>query len=214
MYQLIMKDILTQRRVAFIAPFFLLFYFLTVGKDVTTLVSVQFSLGIGFIAYFIMMYSNFNTNEGDTTQNQLLLSMPVSRRSVINAKYLMIAVWWLCSFGISFVLITVLNLVQKNGGFGWLSAQTIVGSLCVTYLLSAFFYPFLYKFGYRVASFLGVAIFFAIPASLGAVMRSNLPIDHFQFVASHPMFSLIVITFVIVTASYVVSHSIFQKKEI
>ncbi|MET1249891.1 ABC-2 transporter permease [Sporolactobacillus sp. STCC-11] len=213
MYQLLRKDILTQRKTAFIAPLFLIFYFLTLGKDVPQLGGYLYCLAIGFIAYFMALLSNFNTNEGADTEQRLLLSMPASRRNIIAAKFLMIAVWWVIAYLLSMLFTWVAGMLQAIGNVSLLSVPIAFVSLCVTFMLTSFFYPFMYQFGYRVASLIGIAIFFAIPSSLGFLIRSDFDVQSFQFLTNNPMLALGVGTVIVVTVSFCFSLFIVTKKD-
>ncbi|MCO7126799.1 ABC-2 transporter permease [Sporolactobacillus shoreicorticis] len=212
MYQLIRKDILTQRKTAFIAPLFLILYFLTLGKDVPQLGGYIYCLGIGFIAYFMAMLSNFNTNEGADTEQRLLLSMPASRRNIIAAKFLMIAVWWGIAYLLSVLFTWVSGMFHLIGTVNLLSAPIAFVSLCVTFMLASFFYPFMYQFGYRVASLIGIAVFFALPSSLGFLIQSDFNLEKIQFLTAHPLSSLSIGTLFVVTISFCFSLSIVKKK--
>jgi ABC-2 type transport system permease protein len=212
-YQLIRKDLLTQRKTAFIAPLFLIIYFLTLGKDVPQLGGSLYCLAIGFIAYFMTMLSNFDTNEGQDIQQRLLLSMPASRLNIIAAKYAMIAVWWFIAFVLSLLFTWVAGMFQEIGTVSLLSVPLAFGSLCATFLLTAFFYPFMYQFGYRIASLIGIAVFFAIPSSLGFLLGSDFNLERIRLLTMHPMLALGIGTLLVVAVSFLFSLSIVDKKD-
>ncbi|SFF93925.1 ABC-2 transporter permease [Sporolactobacillus nakayamae] len=213
MYQLLRKDILTQRKTAFIAPLFLIFYFLTMGKDVPQLGGYIYCLAIGFIAYFMTMLSNFNTNEGADTEHRLLLSMPASRSNIIAAKFFMITVWWGIAYVLSVVFIWVAGMFQEIGTVNLLSAPIAFVSLCAALLLASFFYPFMYQFGYRIASLIGIAVFFAIPSSIGFLIRSDVDLERIQFLTAHPMLALGIGTLLVVAVSFLFSFFIVNRKD-
>jgi ABC-2 type transport system permease protein len=212
-YQLIRKDLLTQKKTAFISPLFLIIYYLTLGKDVPQLGGYLYCSAIGFIAYFMAMGSNFDTNEGQDKQQRLLLSMPTSRLSIIAAKYAMIAVWWCIAYFLSVLLTWVAGMFPEIGTVHLLSTSLAFGSLCATFLLTAFFYPFMYQFGYRIASFVGIAVFFAVPSSLGYLLRSDFNLERIQLLTAHPMLALGIGTLIIVAVSFFFSLSIINKKD-
>ncbi|AGK53784.1 ABC-2 transporter permease [Bacillus sp. 1NLA3E] len=212
MLHLMIKDIFTQKKVAYFAPIFLLPYFLTIGKNISgySLITILiYSLSIAFIAYFMVMYSNFNTNESEKSQNRLLLSLPLTRRAVINAKYVMISAWWLISFLSYVVLFFVLKVMfhlYSSQTFDW---RIIVLSLCFTYLLATTFYPIHFKFGYRVASIIGIGTFFLVTNGMGKLFSQNSHIT--PAIYEHPMVSISSITSVFVLISYFFSVRIFEK---
>lgn len=216
MLHLIIKDMYTQRKVAYVAPIFLLPYFLTMGKNIPSTsiyATINYSLCIAFIAYFMAMYSNFNTNEGETMQSRLILSLPIKRKTVIDAKYIMVSVWWLLSFLSSFLLLIILRVVFHIEGIQILNIRVVMFSLCFTYILTGVFYPIHFRFGYRVGTFLGIAMFFAISSGLGKLLSLNKDTTIVSGLLERPTVSLAVITFIFVLVSYFISVSVFEKKD-
>ncbi|WP_416825419.1 ABC-2 transporter permease [Ectobacillus polymachus] len=216
MLHLIIKDMYTQRKIAYVAPIFLLPYFLTMGKNIPSTgiyASIIYSLAIAFIAYFMALYSNFNTNEGENVQSRLILSLPIKRKTVIHAKYIMVSVWWLLSFLSSFLLLIILRVVFHIEGIQILNIRIVMFSLCFTYILTGVFYPIHFRFGYRVGTFLGIAMFFAISSGLGKLLSLNKDTTIVSGLLERPTVSLVVITFIFVLVSYFISVSVFEKKD-
>ncbi|WP_232467234.1 ABC-2 transporter permease [Anoxybacillus flavithermus] len=129
----------------YFSPLLSLPYFLSMGKNISGsnfITIVIYSLCIAFIAYFMAMYTNFNTGESEINQNRLILSLPVTRRSVINAKYIMISVWWLFSYTSHILIFILMNVVDTSMTFNQLlDMKVLLLSLCFTYLLMSIFYP-------------------------------------------------------------------------
>lgn len=216
MLRLMLKDISTQKKVAYFAPAVLLLYFLTMGKNITGssfMTIMIYSSGIGFIAYFMVLYSNFETGESEKNQNRLLLSLPIRRGTVINAKYAMISAWWLITY-ISFVFILlVLNGIFHIDTHLFFDFRVLTLSLCFTYLLVSLFYPFHYKFGFRVASLIGFGLFFLLTSGLGKLLSLSSNSNIISVIMEEPIISFAVITFVFVLVSYFFSVRIFTKKD-
>jgi len=114
MLQLFVKDFYTQRKTSYLIPLLLLPGLLSFVKNIPEqnywLQVILYSLIIGFIAYYLTSNTNFSTNESDKNQNWLLLSLPVTRQNIVNAKFIMIAVWWLISY---FYVIVVYYIGKK-----------------------------------------------------------------------------------------------------
>lgn len=217
MLHLVLKEFYVQRKIAYFVPLFLLPYFLTLGKEIPNqsywMQVFFYSMSIGFIAYLITTYSNFNTNEGEKNQNRLLLSLPVNRQTVINAKYIMISAWWLIAY-IAYVAIKILlNILFDFQLTTLIDYRVLVGSLCFTYLLVSLFYPLHFKFGFRVASLIGVGAFFLITSSLGKLLPTNKNSTVVSIIMEHPIVSFAIITLVIVLISYSLSLRIFTKRD-
>ncbi|WP_165364241.1 ABC-2 transporter permease [Sporolactobacillus sp. THM19-2] len=222
MFHLMVKDIYTQRVSAYLAPLLLLLYFITAGNDVTGsefMGIVLCGTGIGFIAYYMIIASNFNTNEGDKWNNRLLISLPVTRRSMILSKYLMILIWWVFAYISSTVLILFLNSILNFHLLTPLSIETGIMSLCLSIFLSSIFYPIFFRFGYRVASMVGIGLFFAIMIATGTFiswqkmnLQKSVP-EVIRFSFDHPVIPLIILTLLVSLISYFLSTHIFEKKE-
>ncbi|WP_409271906.1 ABC-2 transporter permease [Neobacillus sp. SCS-31] len=215
MVQLMIKDLYIQKKSAYFAPLLLLTFFLSKQKEVgmgnASIENVTFGLSVGFIAYFMTMYSNFNTGESERLQNRLILSLPISRLEVIRAKYLMIAVWWVISYVTYFIIIVAIKYVFN------LLPQLSIGlhgtllSFCFAYLLSSVFYPIHFKFGYRTSSLVGILLFFLITSSLGKFLGMNSGLS--IILQNHPIFSIAIVSLAVSSLSYFLSGKIFAKTE-
>lgn len=215
MFHLMLKDLYTQKKSAYFTPLLLLAYLLAKGKEISggniLIENLVFSLSIAFIAYFMMMYSNFNTGESERMQNRLLLSLPVERRTVITAKYVMIIVWW----AISYITYTLLIVILKNIFHYSLNlsidAKVTFLSLCFAYLLSSIFYPIHFKFGYRVSSLVGILMFFLVTSGFGKLLTIHSSIT--SIVVKHPIFTVAIISLIFTSLSYLLSKRIFAKDD-
>lgn len=217
MFHLMMKDIYTQKKTGYFAPIFLVPYFLMMGKDIPSAgiyASVIYSLSISFIAYFMMMYSNFSTNESEIMQNRLLVSLPIMRKSLIQAKYLMVSVWWFFTFLLCIGLFFVLRDVFHFESMQIMNIRVVIFSLCFTYILTSFFYPIHFRFGYRAATFFGIAMFFVVTSGLGKLLSLNKNMTIASVLIKKPSLSLAVITLIFVLVSYLISVSVFEKKDL
>ena len=216
--RLILKDLYTQKKIAYFSPLLLLPYFLSIGKNIHSpnfIGIVIYSLCIAFIAYFMATYTNFYTGEGEKNQIRLILSLPVTRRSVINAKYIMISVWWLFSYiSYIFIFIVLMNVVDTSMTLNQLfDIKVLWLSLCFTYLLMAIFYPLNYKFGFRVASLIGIAAFFLVTNGVGKILSSNKAKGITSIIIDQPIISFSIIAIIVTLVSYVLTVHIFTNKD-
>lgn len=222
MLRLMIKDIYTQKKSTYFIPLIVLVYFIMAAGDRSDqeLIDILvYGAGVGFMTYYSVMASNFNTNEGGKTQNRLLLSLPVTRRSAVLAKYLMVVVWWLFAYATSAVIISAFRPILHFQGLQPLDFRVAVLSLCFSCIFSSVFYPFFFKFGYRPASVLGIMSFSAFLGAIGAffsdtdspAISGNQAL--LNFILNHPMILLIIATLIVMFASYIVSAHIFEKKE-
>ncbi|AJY74237.1 ABC-2 transporter permease [Paenibacillus beijingensis] len=213
MFGLMIKDFYTQRKFAYLAPIFLLPYFLTLGRNISGAGIELFSLSIGFIGYIMTLYSNFNIGESEKMQNRLLISLPTTRTAIIFAKYVMISFWWLISYISYVVLLFVLERLLHYNLTQSFDIRIAALSLCATYLFASIFYPFHFKFGYRAASLLGIAMFFLVTNGMGKLFSLSRSGSWGSAMADQPILSFAVITLSCVLVSYLLSVRIFSKKD-
>lgn len=215
MLHLIVKEMVTQKKIAYLVPVILLPYFLTLGKGAAAdpLIAIfVHGMCIAFISYFMTMYSNFNTNEGDKLQNRLLLSLPITRRSIVTVKYLMIGVWWLIAYTAYTCLMALMNAFRLYDDSPF-DIRIAVLSLCLSYMLTSVFYPMHYRFGYRVGSMLGIVVFFLIASMFGKVTTFIGRNSVFPVMAERPVVSFSIIALVFVAVSYRISVQVFEKAD-
>lgn len=215
MIQLMKKDIVTQRKVALFAPVFMVGYFSLMGKELgenSSFGSVIFSLAIAFITYVIVLYSNFNTDEGNTMQNRLILSLPVKRQTVIRAKYLMIAIWWFLTYIVSAVLLLIIKLFDTGSFFTNINGQSVLLSFALTYILCSITYPLYYKFGWKASQVIGLLLFFGFSYGLGRLNKVGDGKNWILFAVQHPILAAGLIALVFLAISYRLSLRIYSKK--
>lgn len=218
MLKLLLMELYTQKKIAFLIPIIMFPLFLTLGDKISgsdPFPTIIFSLAVGFISYFLTSYSNSNTGETEKLQYKLLLSLPVSRRMIIAAKYAMVSLWWLISY---IWLILVLLLLKYAAGLQMeqpiLNWEVTFLSLCCSYFMNAIFYPFYFKYGYRTANIIGIMVFFTLSNIAGKIGSLNLS-SHavFASVLDYPLAAFASLTAVLVLFAYVISLRIFIRTD-
>lgn len=218
MYQLIKKEILTQRKLAYVQPLFLLVWLLNTGSGSTFNVTNNSFLPVvnGFIAayfaYLMVVFSNFGTKESDKRQNRLVLSLPVRRRSVIDVKYAMISCWWLFTYFFCVIFTLLLKVIFQATAIQ-ISFRSLIFSLCITYLLSSITYPVYYKFGYKITQFIAMLFLFLFFFFIEKISHNGIYHEAFSEVTGYPMIAIIIVTVIMVFASYFLSIHFYQKEE-
>lgn len=213
MYRLMIKDIYTQRKSAYVAPLLLIAFFITKEKDINSTVLIEnliFSLSIAYMAFFMIMASNFNTGESERMQYRLLLSLPIIRRTVINAKYAMISVWWLISYVTHIFIVILKEIFHLSLNLSFDVNVTLL-SFCFAYLFASIFYPIHFKFGYRVSNLVGIIIFFLVASGFGKLMSINT--GPTSIVLERPVLTVAILSFVVTLLSYLISERIFTKRD-
>lgn len=216
MIQLMRKDILTQRKTALIAPLFLILFLFEAEKDLNrspVLYVMGFSLAIAFIGYMMVLFSNFSADGTEQNQNRLLLGLPVSRRKIVTAKYMMIIVWWLASYASFLVLYGVVARILLRQAQPFFDGRILLASLCLTYIFSSVAYPVAYRFGWKAAQMTGIFLFFGFSFGLGKLMKFANQTKEAAFIVQHPLTFCLVIAFVLTVVSYALSQYLYQSKD-
>ena len=188
-----------------------------IKKDLAMIKSNFKLLGVLLIVYAIMglmgkMDISFNYNKWDAYS----ISLPNGRKNSVKSKYLttilmtlvVAIITTLLSFAISYVNIKAINYEQI--------LVTMLGTVFGTLLVLTIMYPIIYKFGLekaRIGIFLlvfGIVIFGSLLASyidLSSILKS------LSFLENYLVIILILLTIIMVYASYKISLKIFSKKE-
>ncbi|TGA96192.1 ABC-2 transporter permease [Sporolactobacillus shoreae] len=216
MIHLMVKDMYTQRKTAYIAPVFLLIYALSWGNlfgNSELLFQWINGLGVAFIAFLMVLYSNVTTGESDKIQNRLVLSLPLKRRSVVDARYLMISVWWLFSWLSWIIMSFVLKNVFHEFGGQILDYKVLVFSLCFTCIFTSIYYPIYFKFGFKAAQLVVMVVFFLFSFGIGKFLSLKINSGIFLSFLKHPMISSIVVTVIFACISYLSSLYLYEKEQ-
>ncbi|WP_196427134.1 ABC-2 transporter permease [Paenibacillus woosongensis] len=217
MLKLLFMELYTQKKIAFLIPIIMFPLFLTLGDRISgsgLFPTIIFSLAVGFISYFLTSYSNSNTGETEKLQYKLLLSLPLSRKMIIAAKYATIFLWWLISY---IWLILVLLLLKYAAGIHMeqpiLNWEVAFLSLCCSYFMNAIFYPLYFRYGYRTANIIGIMVFFTLSNFAGKLGSLDPSSQAFASLLAYPLTTFASLTAVLVLFTYLISLLIFIKTD-
>ncbi|MFT8872834.1 MAG: ABC-2 transporter permease [Sporolactobacillus sp.] len=221
MIALMLKDMRIQRKQTFFSPLFVLFPLLVINISSTNMSDQRFPLifqsfyavAVGFVTFIFSLYSLFNTEEGDVLQNRLLLSLPLRRRTIVTARYVMIGVWWLyisvfCNLG-AYVMHAFGLITLQIGG------RDAVLSLCVSLLLCSLLYPVYYCFNFKAAQLAGTLLFFLQLFFIQFFQTGALPARTalLKSIAEHWLVDVPAATVAVTVLSYALSLRFFAKKD-
>lgn len=215
MFQFLIMELNTQKKVAFFIPIIMLPLFLTLGdrfSESDRFSTIIFSLAVGFISYFLTSYSNSNTGESEKLQYRFLLSIPISRNLLIKAKFTTILVWWLISYlWLIFILIFLkyMDLIHIDQPI--LNFEVLISSLCCSYFMNSIFYPIYYKFGYRITNVVGTLIFFILTNAVARIGSMNPDKYLISFLFEYPILTLASLTIIFSLISYIMTLTIFSR---
>lgn len=187
-------------------------------------ICMSFSMkGMGFSFYLpfiaIMMcittFSYDEYNKWDIYST----SLPISRKKVVKAKYFFSFFALISSIILSFLVTSVVGLIQNTLEVEALLPSIIYGFFSISIVLSLM-YPLIYKLGVekgRVAIFIVGLIIAGIIGfvSVGVknIPESFLTSSFMTFFTTYQYIFLTVLSFLFLYISYLISCKIYQKKE-
>jgi ABC-2 type transport system permease protein len=176
-------------------------------------------MGIEFIAGFVCIMSSMMVVTAATTADMVkwdsyALTMPVSRKTLVREKYLMVIVFVL--FG------TLFSAVFGVVGWFWKhnsDLETIFWicgiCACLGFIINSILLPFIFKFGAEKAKFM-VILCVGVPVAVFALLAGSGMMPDLsgilQYIWLIP-YVVAVVTLLLLAGSYWISMRIYQKKE-
>lgn len=212
MKQLLLKDLRTQRLFGYLFPLLFIMPFYVSSLNGVNYIIIY----VTYVSIWLSLYSNFGTTASSRMGLKLILSFPVTRKNLIQAKYCATFMWW----GISLISYGTIAFLITKYTLDWGTILSLVLSLCLSFVIISVFYPLYFVFGYQVAAGITIGIpalaFFGITFSTvmygksdGISQLGQLLIDNLLF-----YFLFILLSMMITIASYRLSVVIFEKKDL
>ena len=183
-----------------------------------TIMGLMGKMDISFILPFIsvmIMISTFsydNYNKWDIYS----ISLPNGRKNSVKSKYVTTILMILIISIITIILSFIISYSNNKTINYEQILITMLGTIFGTLLVLTFMYPIIYKFGIEKARISIFLIIFGI-AIIGSVIAGYIDlssiINSLSFLEDYFILILIVITIIMVYASYKISVKIFEKKE-
>ncbi|EYE89012.1 hypothetical protein Q428_04720 [Fervidicella metallireducens AeB] len=160
MLNLILKDILIQKKSLFIGFVYSLFVFLIFKTNTFPQENGKFIFGAVSIAYIFATYSI----EYDEKNNchWILNSLPLRRKEIVLAKYISLVIYNV--IGISMMLITgrILSIIGFNLGNYVVDLKSILYVFQSTFLAFSFFYPIYFKISYSKTRYINTIVYLTV----------------------------------------------------
>lgn len=172
MYNLILKDLLIQKKTFIFAAFYSFIVFFAFKEP--TFSVAMYTMGIVTISYLFVMSA---VAYDDKNKSEIILnSLPLKRSHIIIAKFLSIFVY----VALSSIMIALIGLVLKFTGFftyiRFINLIDILASFISVGILSSFYLPLYYKFGRINIQIFNIFLFFIIflsPAFISKYFKEN-----------------------------------------
>ncbi|SFF93907.1 ABC-2 transporter permease [Sporolactobacillus nakayamae] len=169
----------------------------------------KLSIFSALVAWVFAVNTNFGKQISDE-QNVLLLSLPLSRRTMVTAKYIMISVWFtavfVMLFGLRFLFICLSGSTVIGSVFLYLSAFLI--GLCTICILLSFYYFAYYRWGIKIVQ---TAAQFIWPICVALLPWINL---NDQQLSGLLLLISVLISAVVLVLSYYRSVRLFEEKDL
>ncbi|ADY23391.1 ABC-2 transporter permease [Bacillus paranthracis] len=158
MQQLILKEFFLQKK---IFPFYFLIPMLSVFRD-----SVQpMGIAIGlFITCSTILYISFYHEEKSKTE-KVLVSLPITRKEIVIAKYISISLFIIAGLSITFIVITLGNVLLDRDIV--MPGYAIFSGIVATLIYCVVTIPANYIGGYKATSVLNIIMVLPLTGMIG-----------------------------------------------
>ncbi len=172
MLNLVLKDILIQKKSFLIALIYSVFLFAIFSNEVFR--EAVYIMGTVAIAYIMVVTSNAYD---DKYKSEIIVnSLPVKRKSVVLSKYLAAAVF----VAVGLIVVGTVGAVIIIAGIPlpvrYINLYDTVFALSLVALLASLYYPLYFRFGYALSRMINMVLFLALffgPSALVGYVRQN-----------------------------------------
>ena len=204
---LIIKDLLNLRKhIKMLILFLVLYSFISLNSGSILLLMLMVSL-------FVTMMVTTSIAEDESVQwDRLALAMPISRKTLVNSKYLLLGlllfVGIIPATGLAYIIMAIKGNMNSSG-----ILMTSYGSLALAIFYISVSVPFIHKFGVEKTRFL-TFVFVGIPIVITWIIETvdiALPSKE-QLMILLKISPILLILFLL--ASIKISYNIYRKKDI
>jgi len=210
MLRLIWKDLLVQKKswwTVAVLPMFMLIAF--ANQPEAALIAGPLA-----VAYVLVIMACVYDEKNKT--DLLWCSLPISRKTIIGAKYLAALTFIL----LGILVVTVYGFIIKFFGIPLpievISLEDIFGIIMATSLFVALFFPLYFKFGYAKTRYFGILVYvllFMAPQILNKGLEDNAELAALVQKITSGLSGAVIALFLL-GISYFVSVGIYQQKDL
>ena len=185
---------------------------------------------LAVIPMSVILFLSFSVNpfavEEKGALNNLYLTLPVRRKSIVAGRYMLSIIMMLCGIAIGILIMLLVNKFSISKWFIGIEGFMVVISL--SYLLYAilnlFMFPILFRLGYHKGKFWGFylpMVFFALLFGLFFTITSmpgneTLTIDFIVYASENLLMvsgSIVVLATILLILSYMISLKLYSKRD-
>lgn len=214
MLQLMMKDFRIQNKKIVIVLVIMAFFMqMSIERDSF----IKAGIILALIASLMSINANFNSRQtSDGDQLNLLLSLPIKRKQIIAATYLMIGIWYFIGyilFNITDLLTTFIIQRKSSVDNPFIDVRTFMFGFCLTLILLSIYYVSYYRFNYKSVQMTTQFIWASLMA-LVPWMKLNPHLDSTNQMSLEIILLIALLVLVIVPITYWRTVQCFEKKDI
>lgn len=214
MINLILKDILIQKKSLLYALFYGIFALIAFPSTMTARGAYMFG-GIS-IAYLLIIYSN---GYDEKNKSEVILnSLPVRRDSIVTAKYASVLIFFILGVvitGIEGLVITTLNIIPS---MRFIAISDVLSVFISVGLMYSVYYPLYFKFGslkLKIFNIVLYMLFLFVPNIIVTTIEenpnSNFALKIISVLEKNPIWMLQCFTVIIVMIALIISMEISIK---
>lgn len=214
MINLILKDILIQKKTLLYALFYGIFALIAFPSTMTARGAYMFG-GIS-IAYLLIIYSN---GYDEKNKSEVILnSLPVRRDSIVTAKYAAVLIFFMLGViitGIEGLVITTLNIIPS---MRFIALSDVLSVFISVGLMYSVYYPLYFKFGSLKLKIFNIALymlFLFVPNIIVSTIEenpnSNFALKIISVLEKNPAWMLQCFTVIVVMIALIISMEISIK---
>ncbi|SFA51238.1 ABC-2 family transporter protein [Parageobacillus thermantarcticus] len=214
MFQLILKDILLLKKTLLFAAIYIIVMMIFLKQDS----AVVFLISIIAVNYMLILSAcaHDDKNKADI----LLNSFPLTRRTVVMARYCSIFVFTVIAIAYYLVIAYILQMINPSVQVHSVSLESIIVALCAVIFINSIYFPVLFKVGFIHSRLVSFALFFGTFALVPKFFeQANHPfiqnVVHYLYHLSKVEVMVIVIAVMILllTISFLLSLQFYRKRE-
>ncbi|MBA4601758.1 ABC-2 transporter permease [Thermoactinomyces mirandus] len=214
MYHLIKKDILIQKRSFPIAILLTLFF----SFSFTEMGSAGLTLSVTAVTYMLTLGAS--ALEDQNNSGKLLVSLPITRKKIVLAKYLSVYVFASFAILLNYLISLIVDFLRLPQGSLPLTAEGILGAVVAVTLMCSITFPPTFKLGYIKAKTIIFVLFFIMAfgvSSLAAKISQTGLFNENTLFTRISQFSItaiiLAVTFIVLIISCLLSLNFYKKRE-
>lgn len=215
MFNLIIKDILIQKKTVLFTFVYMLFLivFLKEAGFVSAMVMIS----------YILVITGFSLEEKNKS-DIMLNSLPIKRRNIVLAKYLSAFIYFGVGVVAYFLTAIVVRLLGSPITIHSVTFEEIIGALFAITLLNGIYIPILFKVGYTKSRVVIIVLFFlaffggAVLTKISSKIQSNIFINTIiNFFTSKSDMQILVYLLgaiiIMILGSFLLSVKLYENRE-